>query len=75
MIRHLIPRFDWGPWSGDALTVDPNGGVELPPGLTRSMRVAAGKSTRTTEHDEVSGRILCVQWFGLMVEVAFGRVR
>jgi hypothetical protein len=75
MIRHLIPRLEWGGWTGSALTADPDGGQELPPGLTRSMRLAAGLPTRTTEYDEVEGGILTVQWLGLMVEIGIGAVR
>ena len=75
MRRHLIPHVEGGAWSGAALTVDPEGGRELPPGLTRSMRQALGQPTTTPEHDEVRGFCFCIQWFGLMIEVGVGRVR
>ncbi|MBD8677954.1 hypothetical protein [Sphingomonas sp. CFBP 13720] len=75
MIRHLIPRFEWGRWDGAALTFDPNGGVELPNGLARSMRLAFGQPTTTPHRDQVVGGILCVQWLGLAIEVAIGKVR
>lgn len=75
MRRHLIPRLEWGGWAGAALTYDPNGGQELPPGLARNMRLAAGLPTRTQERDDVSGGILTIQWFGLIIEIACGRVR
>jgi hypothetical protein len=74
MLRHLVPHFDWSRWSGSALTIDPQGGVELPPGLARSWAVATNQSTRTREYDEVSGRVLCIQWLGLYFEIGFGRV-
>lgn len=74
MIRHLIPRAEWGGWHGDALTIDPAGGKEIPPGFIRSMRLALKQPTTTPERDEVRGGILCVQWLGLMVEIAVGRV-
>lgn len=74
MLRHLLPRATWGHWTGDALTVDPHGGRELPPGLTRNLRLAMGKPTTTPVNDGVHGRILCVQWLGMIVEIAFGRV-
>lgn len=75
MKRHLIPRFEWGRWCGSALTYHPNGGVELPPGLTRSMAQAFGNPTTNRERDELEGRVLCVQWLGLIVEIGVGRVR
>ena len=75
VIRHLIPRAEWNTWCGDALTYDPNGGVELPVGFMRSMRIAQRLPTTTPERDEVVGRTLCIQWFGLMVELSIGRVR
>ncbi len=74
MIRHLIPRATWSGWSGDALTYDPSGGVELPKGFGRSMRIAQGLPTTTREHDEVKGGTICVQWLGLIIEIAIGRV-
>ncbi|SEM88795.1 hypothetical protein SAMN05192583_1411 [Sphingomonas gellani] len=74
MRRHFIPRFDWSGWAGSALTVDPHGGVELPAGFARSLRTALGQSTRTREYDEVKGRVLCIQWLGLMIEIGFGKV-
>jgi len=75
MIRHLIPRAAWSSWGGEALTFDPEGGVELPIGFARSMRLAARQPTTTPERDEVAGRALSIQWLGLMVEISFGRVR
>jgi len=75
MIRHLIPRVSSSRWSGDALTFDPNGAAELPAGLTRSMRIALGQPTTTPERDEVEGGVLCIQWLGLIIEIAVGRVR
>lgn len=74
MRRHLIPRCEWGGWRGDALTADPNGGIELPPGLSRSIRIALGQPTTTPRNDSVSGGILTFQWLGLIVELAIGRV-
>lgn len=74
MIRHLIPRFEWGSWRGDALTVDPDGGVELPAGLARSMRIAMRQPTTTNRQDRVSGGILTIQWLGVMIEIGIGKV-
>ena len=74
MLCHLLPRATWGSWTGDALTVDPHGGRELSPGLTREFRKAMGLPTTTAVNDGVHGRILCVQWLGLIVEIALGRV-
>ncbi len=75
MIRHLKPRAEGGRWSGDALTYNPDGGVELPPGFARSMRLAFGQDTKTRERDEIRGWTFCFQWFGLMIEVGVGRAR
>lgn len=75
ILRHLIPRFEVGGWTGAALTSRPDGGTELPPGLTRSMRVAFGQPTTVPVRDGVSGWIITVQWLGLMIEIAVGRVR
>lgn len=75
MRRHLIPRFEGGHWRGDALTFDPSGGRELPPGITRSMRQALGQPTKMRERDEVRGFTFCIQWLGLMIEIGAGRVR
>ena len=75
MIRHLIPRATWSGWSGDAITYDPDGGVELPKGFARSIRIAQGLPTTTREHDEVHGGTLCVQWLSVIFEIAIGRVR
>lgn len=74
MIRHLIPHATWSGWSGDALTYDPDGGVELPKGFLRSMRIAQGLPTTRREHDAVRGGTFCIQWLGLIVEIAIGRV-
>jgi hypothetical protein len=62
-------------WAGEALTRNPDGCVELPPGLTRNLQIAFGRPTTTPQNDEVTGGTLCIQWLGLMVEIAFGRVR
>ncbi|WP_342658676.1 hypothetical protein NPJ82_06000 [Sphingomonas sp. NY01] len=75
MIRHLKPRAEGGRWSGDALTYNPDGGVELKPGFIRNMRIAFGQDTKIPERDEVRGWTFCLQWFGLMIEVGVGRVR
>jgi hypothetical protein len=74
MRRHLIPRIEWGRWQGDALTVDPDGGVELPPGLARQIRIAMRQPTATPVNDRVNGGILTIQWLGLMIEIAAGKV-
>lgn len=74
MIRHLIPHATWSGWSGDALTYDPQGGIELPNGFARSMRIAFGLPTTTPEHDPVRGGTICLQWLGLIVKIAIGRV-
>lgn len=75
MRRHLIPHINVSGWLSDALTVDPDGAHELPPGLKRSMAQAFGAPTKSPEHDEASGLTFCVQWLGLMVEICMGRVR
>ena len=56
MIRHLLPRAEWGGWSGDAVTVDSAKPVDR-------------------QRDEVVGGILFIQWLGLTVEIAVGKVR
>ena len=75
MWRHLIPRFEAGGWTGAALTYRPGGGVELPPGLSRSMRQAFGQPTIVPVCDDIDGGILCIQWLGVMIEIGVGRVR
>ena len=75
MIRHLIPRIEYGSWSGAALTVDSAGGKELPDGITRSARILFGEPTTTPVQDEVVGGVFCLQWFGLMIEIGVGKVR
>jgi hypothetical protein len=72
--RHLVPRIEGGSWSGDALTVDPDGGVELPPGRARERKIAKGLPTTTSVNDGVRGGILTIQWLGLMIEIAAGKV-
>ena len=74
MWRHLIPRAEWGRWTGDALTINPQGGAELPPGLARSVRIARGFPTTVPLNDRVVGGILTIQWLGFIVEIAIGRV-
>jgi hypothetical protein len=74
MRRHLIPRIERGGWQGDALTQDPQGGVELPPGLGRQLRIACRLPTTTPRNDRVNGGMLTIQWLGLMIEIAIGRV-
>ena len=56
MIRHILPRAEWGGWSGDAVTVEPAKPVDR-------------------QRDEVVGGILFIQWLGLAVEIAVGKVR
>lgn len=75
ILRHLIPRFEAEGWGGAALTYRPDGGTELPPGLTRSMRIALGQPTTIPVRDNVNGWIITIQWLGLMVEIAVGRIR
>lgn len=75
ILRHLIPRFEAGGWTGAALTYRPGGGAELPPGLARAMAKALGQPTTTPVRDDVNGGIICIQWLGLMVEIGAGRVR
>lgn len=59
MIQHLIPRAQWSGWCGDGLTV-------IPP---------AQRWHPECRHDAVKGGTICFQWFGLIVEIAVGRVR
>ncbi len=75
MIRHLIPRFMVQSWYGDALTINPAGGREMPDGLARRLNVTFGHPTITPERDEVRGGTLTIQWLGLMTEICIGRVR
>ncbi len=75
MRRHLLPRVEFGRWSGSALTYAPGGGAEMPPGLARRLRLVMGQSTRMPVHDEVQGFVICIQWLGFMVEIGTGRVR
>lgn len=75
MTRHLLPRIEWGGWAGAALTLRPGGGRELPAGVTRAMRQALGQPTTIPEHDDARGGLVCIQWLGLMIEIAIGRVR
>jgi hypothetical protein len=58
MRRHLIPRFEWGGWSGDALTKIP----------------AHERWHHECQHDGIRGGILTIQWLGLMIEIAAGKV-
>ena len=74
MLRHLLPRISAGRWSADALTVDPDGGQELPPGFARSWRQNMGLPTTTPTHDKVLGGTIYIQWLGLVVEIAVGGV-
>ncbi len=74
MRRHVIPRIEWGGWQGDALTQNPGGGVELPAGFARQMRIACRLPTTTPRNDRVNGGMLTIQWLGLMVELAIGKV-
>lgn len=74
MRRHLIPRVEWGGWNGDALTQAPDGGVELPAGIARQWRIALRQPTTTPVNDRVRGSILTIQWLGLMIEIAAGKV-
>jgi hypothetical protein len=74
MKRHLLPRAACHGWVGEALTIDPCGGEEMPVGIARSMAVAFGRSTTLPTYDEVRGRVLRIQWLGLTVEFAIGRV-
>ena len=55
MIRHLIPRIEFGTWAGSGLTLDP-------------------EDTTSCPHDDVAGHCLVIQWLGLIIEVAVGRV-
>jgi hypothetical protein len=59
MRRHLIPRFAASRWGGDGLTV-------IPPADRRHPECA---------HDEIKGGILTIQWLGIIVEIAIGKVR
>jgi hypothetical protein len=58
MRRHLIPRVQWGGWSGDALTKIP----------------AHQRWHPECQHDGIRGGILTIQWLGLMIEIAAGKV-
>lgn len=75
ILRHLIPRVEAGRWTGSALTRRPGGGVEIPAGPERAWRINTGRPTTTPVLDHVNGRIITIQWLGLMIEIAVGRVR
>ncbi|MDE0878542.1 MAG: hypothetical protein OSB00_07735 [Sphingomonas bacterium] len=74
MSRHLTPRADTDIWGGPALTIDPNGGREMPPGPSRNFRKALRLPTSRPEYDEVRGRSFAFQWFGILLEINIGRV-
>lgn len=58
MRRHLIPHAQWGGWRGDGLT----------------LRPIFMRWHPECRHDEVKGGILTIQWLGVIVELAIGRV-